>query len=879
MRIPSTVKRADSVAAGVLRNWIQARNLRPAYILLFIFLIFASGFSLGAFHSIGRTAAFELNKIRILDPKMTVINYFKGRFSKPEKLYLDIKYKDLQHLLFKQQQALQRGYILTEDDSYVPGKLTAEGRQVSADIRLKGDYLDHVEDKKISLRIKIKKNRKLFGMSRFSIQSPKRSGWIKEWIFHRFLKHEGLIGLRYSFINVFINGNDLGIFALEESFSKELIESNFRREGSILKFDESALTNTTLTNKGDARDQADHYYAADIISFRTRKIFNDEEMKSQFLHARNKLEMFRGGKAGVAETFDLRKTARLFAVVDLLGATHALRWKNVRFYYNPVTDKLELIAYNAYSYDYDYPEISRLWIQDYMNNGYVVREWLDRFFKDPVFNNLYLKELERLTRNGYLEKFFDDIHNELMEMQDIIYKDGPLLDPPVAGLFKIRNTISQVLHPRRKLKVYLTGQRDNGLELLIANTTFMPVELAYIECTSLNKKFYGLSIREFHAKKADTPLDYLILRVNDFSSEDTQCLQNQVRDGDNVYASNLKLLYRIRGIDRVYSANVNVNPIKFTDDIVPSPEQITKFLALCEERGILTVDQKHGEIHINPGDWKIDSALIFPSGFRVTGGAGTRINLEGHAAIISYSPLELRGTTEQPFILDSDDRTGQGIVVLQAGAGSILSDVVIRNQTSLARADWKLTGAVTFYESEVSIKNSVFEKNHSEDMLNLVRSKFNIISSKFDSGDSDAVDVDFGNGTIEQSQFKNCRNDCIDFSGSAVNLDRIIIDGGGDKGVSVGENSRIRIVDSKITKSNIAFASKDDSVLDVKNTQIETVKIAFAAYNKKQEFSGGSMNVENYVLSDVGKVYIRDQPSSIVLDGENMEANIDRYVY
>ena len=40
---------------------------------------------------------------------------------------------------------------------------------------------------------------------------------------------------------LFLNGKNLGIYALEEHFDKALIESNKFREGPILKFDESIL--------------------------------------------------------------------------------------------------------------------------------------------------------------------------------------------------------------------------------------------------------------------------------------------------------------------------------------------------------------------------------------------------------------------------------------------------------------------------------------------------------------------------------------------------------------------------------------------------------------------------------------------------------------
>lgn len=884
MQIASKVTRPDTSVVLVIKKYWNKYYKRPGYLIFILLFFFISGFTIGAFHSIGDVAVNTLQSLRSPDFQSSILNFISGKLSNPQKLYLDISHKNLQYLLFKQQQAIRQGVILTDDDSYVPAGATSDSDHVQAKVRIKGDYLDHVEDKKISLRIKIRDDKTLYGMSRFSIQSPKRSGWTKEWIFHKFLKYEGLIGLRYDFKEVYLNGDSLGIFAIEESFSKELIESNFRREGPILKFDETAQIDGSLQNKGNVRTQADTYYAADIISFRTAKILENSELKQQFLHARNKLELFRDNKADLEETFDLKKSAKLFAVLDVLCAFHSLRWKNVRFYYNPITDKLELIAYNAYSYTYDYPEISmifyQIWEQGHLNQKSIfVQDWFDRFFSNREFVETYLSELERITQKGYLESFLDGINDKLNETQNIIYKDGPLIPPPIDGLLKNRDSIRQILHPAKTIKVYLSGDKDDALELLIANTTFLPVELDHVECTNLNRKFLEFSQKEFGAKASGTPLEYSLVKMGDFSSPFHPCLSGNYRRGDNHYAKNLKVRYRIIGLNTLYSAPVDINPIGFTENILPGTDVITKILELNQKRGMLNIDLENRIIHINRGLWKIDYDLIFPPGFKITGTGGTYLSLEEDAAIISYSPIEITGSSEDPFILDSHDRTGQGILVLQAPKKSVLNNVIIRNQTSLSRGAWKLTGAVTIYETGITITNTTFEKNRAEDMLNIVRSEFTVDSSNFSLAASDSLDIDFSKGDINNSTFEKCQNDCIDFSGSDGIIKHIKINGVGDKGVSVGENSRVSIENSTVSDANIAFASKDNSYLAIKNSFVNTSQTAYAAYNKKPEFSGGSMNIENVDTNKIKKLYISDVSSSVILNGKNLPDNIDKYEF
>ena len=63
-------------------------------------------------------------------------------------------------------------------------------------------------------------------------------------MFHKLLESNNLISLKYFFINLKLNDTDQGIYAIEEGFSKELIERNKRRNGPIFGIDE------VISNRG-----------------------------------------------------------------------------------------------------------------------------------------------------------------------------------------------------------------------------------------------------------------------------------------------------------------------------------------------------------------------------------------------------------------------------------------------------------------------------------------------------------------------------------------------------------------------------------------------------------------------------------------------------
>ena len=63
------------------------------------------------------------------------------------------------------------------------------------------------------------------------------------------------VTLRFDFINVTLNGINMGIYAIEESIDKILVENNNYREGPVIKFNFYKKINTFID-----KDELIHYY-------------------------------------------------------------------------------------------------------------------------------------------------------------------------------------------------------------------------------------------------------------------------------------------------------------------------------------------------------------------------------------------------------------------------------------------------------------------------------------------------------------------------------------------------------------------------------------------------------------------------------------------
>lgn len=826
---------------------------------------------LGAYTNMRQSIDEAILKYNILDPSV-MKNYIAGKLSKPKSMIIDIKQKNFDKLKYKRYEALQRDLIVTDEESYVPASISVDGKSYKVELRLKGDYTDHLEGKKWSFRIKVKGDNAIWGMKRFSIQSPERSGYIKEWVLHRFMKYEGLIGLRYDFIDVVMNGKDLGIFAIEESFSKELIESNNRREGPILKFDESDYILMTKNQQIPAEQkqklESDYYLNSDILSFRTEKTLSNEKLKQDFISGRSLLDKLRKHEISLSEAMDVEKAAKVFAVLSMMNVYHAVRWKNIRFYFNPVTQKLEPIAYNAYGPGLWLNEFDPILYEGWLFGLEHTQNWYGLFFSDKKFLSHYFSELRRMSAPGYLEEFFKTIAPELDEKQDILFKDGPLIAAPLYAYFSYRNKIQKLLDFKPKLKSYLDRDKTDNttLHINVAANAPLPIQLHSLICKHTGNT-YPLDTF-MHGRYRMQLIKLIPVTIPDIKEEDIEkCVKPEVLgNADNLVLDGMQIEYSVLGLNKHEYANIDAYPIDISRQAIPPLEDMQTILDQYVKSGAVVLDQDTHTITIPPGKSRFIYDLYIPPGYVLQGSPGAEIALDNGAAIISLSPVRLLGSEEMPVVITSLDKTGQGLFVMSAKQDSVLDHVIINNIVNIDRDGWLLTGAVTFYESDVIIKNSVIEDTVAEDSLNIVRSRFAINKSRFHNSHSDALDVDFGSGLISDTTFTDCTNDCIDVSGTHVAISNVDINKTSDKGVSVGEKSDVKIINTKITHANIGVASKDGSVTSLKNVHITDSATGLAAYRKKPEYTGATITGEQVVIENTDKLQDTDDLSTIKIN-------------
>jgi len=161
-----------------------------------------------------------------------------------------------------------------------------------------------------------------------------------------------------------------------------------------------------------------------------------------------------------------------------------------------------------------------------------------------------------------------------------------------------------------------------------------------------------------------------------------------------------------------------------------------------------------------------------------------------------------------------------------------------------------LTGCMSFVD--LTLKNVSIKSYNSncEDSVNLINTTGYI--NKFESENSvkDSLDIDFSNIKIGKVFINKAGNDCVDLSSGEYEFGELNLSECDDKALSVGEKSSVKVKKFQVLQSKIGLSSKDSSKIYIENAIIKNTELCLEAKRKKQEFSGGIINLKNHNCYD-----------------------------
>ena len=378
------------------------------------------------------------------DLKIELLDKSKKPVFTTENIDIQIKSKDLDKLFKYRDKAIQNGVISKSLKKYFKGILIYNKEEIPIKIRLKGDWIDHLSSDKWSFRIKILGDKDFKGMKAFSIQHPKTRSFLKEWIMHKIFRDENILTTRYGFITASLNGNNLGIYAYEEHFSKELTKYNNRKEAPILKFNEEGVWETRLNNPKN-RIFYPYFEASEIIPFQKNSVFSSDSLKRSFTKGLKLMTNYKEFDENLEDIFDLNYTAKLYALYDIGKIRHSYHWHNQRFYYNPKTHKLEHIAFDCYAGIEEGIEDIIYGYSDKISFDFKMTYLSKQFFNNELFVSNYKKFLNKFSEPEYLTSIVSKYKLSSDSLNTILKSEFPDCEFDISYLIDNAKAIRELL--------------------------------------------------------------------------------------------------------------------------------------------------------------------------------------------------------------------------------------------------------------------------------------------------------------------------------------------------------------------------------------------------------------------------------------------------
>lgn len=810
-------------------------------------------------------------------------------------LQLAIATADWEILAAARERALAAGVIEQDEASVVPVSATLGAESATGTARLKGDWLDHIDTDQWSLRLELKSP--LAGMHRLSIQHPKTRGFVMEWIAMTTARREGILAPRAEFVRVAINGQPRGIYYLEEHFAKELLESQGRRESAIVRFGEDALWSTlrqygfhrtgsvpkevaaagtflaaapeafgeTQAAKVETLNRRVHRSLAHAKTLQNLAITEYPDRPIRRLQAIAELE-----NRTVDDLFVTERVGTWLAVYTLLRCVHGLAWHQLRFYHDPVLDRLEPIAFDTGA-NITIPDdtvalslneaslflrSSAVWEAAYRALGRMTEpawhvEW-ERAVRPTV-----QRATAAMAETGMLPPGFgaDPIFEQCMPRQLALLRG--IARPEVAAGFA-----ATVVGVRGR-----QGEQERIVEVDAWATTDVPVRVhgfrfpngrvvpasatlitlaGFDDVTPPGLDGAGTLLlpRDGSHVRFRFPIDRRLADLHDIDALKA-AIRAQV-EPDRGEQLALDVLYRPVAEPQPRSQALILRHL--ADPVAdrrgrPIAPDVRELLAL---HPFLGFELATGTFVVDRGEHTPEGDLILPDTSTLRLLAGARLRMRPGSAIV-VGTLIAEGTAEDPVVLQPSDpiQGWAGLLVLGQDK-SRLRHCHIESTRAIDRGGWQTTGGVNFYHAPVDFEDCVFRDSRGEDACNLFGLRFRMERTEFQGAASDLLDGDFVNGDVIDCVFADSVGDAIDMSGSQVTARGCRFTAIGDKAISAGEASQIRAETCTVESASIAVAAKDRSEVEIDNLGVTAVEhYVLAAFIKKPEYGPATIHARS----------------------------------
>ncbi len=385
---------------------------------------------------------------------------------------IDMPYEGYYQILLQRDEALETGVYIGQEEDFQTAEITLNDLRYPVHIRLQEGTTNQLGDNdKWNWEVRLRGEGELLGMRRFELLDPAENNWLSQYAFVKALEKAGVLTSSYQFVRLFVNGADVGIYAMQEDMTVSLPLRQQLPPGVIVEFDSRQLWQSVRYFEGDEAaalaDPVTNLNATDLIyfqvdSFQIAAGASNSELNDQAVEAIRLLHGLQTGEIPASQVFDVEKYGRFLALSDLWGAIDGTSLVNLRYYFNPLTYRLEPIGYNG---------------NPLVDNQ---RISLDSTYNSLPLQTAYVQAAAQLTDPNYLAELQAELTAELAPLLAALQEENPNLALPWPALTQRQAQMQRSLAPSQPIFAYVDASNNASggyMEVEVANVTSLAVEI------------------------------------------------------------------------------------------------------------------------------------------------------------------------------------------------------------------------------------------------------------------------------------------------------------------------------------------------------------------------------------------------------------------
>ena len=705
-----------------------------------------------------------------------------------------------------------------------------------------------ISDRGYAFKIKLRDDIVYKGQQRLSFLAPRDDWTISSNALNKYMASKDIITSGGKYMNLFVNGTDIGLYLAAENIDKSLLERDFQ------------ITNYAILKNYDDWTKAWKYHYSPTM----HTSFDMEqkgEMPTQEIALFQINRLFQAIENSDYDTIktlvDIKYLAKVYAFVILTGNMHPLGGDNLRYIYDFSTGTFK-IAYRLENRVHNMEYSEDVFQNTRKNNLLLEKLASQRWFKDIAYN--YLKQISndeanilRVLSDEYslYQKVSAKSNYSTREYKHEYLEDIETIKSNLSIIKKLSkdtlqfNQYDEYNHGRKEVsseyaKAFITIEKIDNLNYLnILNDSNFTLELVSVTSCDGN-------LHKFVDKKYIPPSTY---------QETTGIINNDRLIEYEIPFPCIEMaeIYKNNSNIQLGPKNVYIN--------YSSPFNIIASQGL-EQFGSSLIQKSSKDINsleyiLKAGKYNIRETIIFPNNAAFVIEPGTEIFLFKGVSLYVRGDFTANGTKNLPILVKNIDNDPFGSFAIK-GTTLDPAKVIINNFHISGGSESVLQGAyfssqISIHIADVNITNSFFQNSFSDDGINIKHSLVKIKNNSFINNSADQVDLDYVHGIVVNNVFdfigdhEEKLTDGLDISGSKLLISENIIENMTDKGLSVGERSEAIVTNNIIKDNNIGIALKDGSSICLSNNVNKNFD-NISLYIKKNMYQAPTLFIDNQLL-------------------------------